>query len=65
MSNTLAPILVVLLAVTSYQTFFMESLVHVMGLAVSTVLFYKAMFASCLAFITLQLYASVTAGEKY
>ena len=57
--------LVVLAGVASYKTLLLDTLVNLFGLGVWTALAYKAAMTSALGLVSLQLYISVTANDKY
>ena len=61
----LVPFLVLLGGVASYKTLLLDTLVNVFGLGVWTALAYKAAMTSALGLVSLQLYISVTANDKY
>ena len=64
-NSALVPFLVVLAGVASYKTLLLDTLVNLFGLGVWTALAYKAAMTSALGLVSLQLYISVTANDKY
>lgn len=62
----LTPVLVLLIALTSYKTLILDTLTHMLMFGVWTALAYKAVVTLCLAVVALQIYLGVTALiEKY
>jgi hypothetical protein len=64
-NKTLLPVLGALVVACSYQSLFLEALVHLFDLGAWSALVYKAVTTACLGLVTLQIYIGVTANDKY